>query len=60
MIEYSYEYNTLACAYAECCQFEKASSVQEKVIVLVAVAKADTRDFIKRLDLYKSKKPYRQ
>lgn len=49
--------DTLAAAYAEFGQFDRAIEYQNKAISLVD--KDDVASYRKRLGLYRSKKPYR-
>ena len=54
--------DTLAAAYAEAGQFDKAVETAEKAIQLVRTAKREeiATDIQNRLNLYKAKRPYRQ
>ena len=53
--------DTLAAAYAEAGQFGKAVETAEKAIELARAAKSEklAQDIQSRLNLYKSKRPYR-
>ena len=50
--------DTLAAAYAEAGQFEKAVSTQQEAIALLQT-EAEKNDYRSRLKLYEAKKPYR-
>jgi tetratricopeptide (TPR) repeat protein len=50
--------DTLAAAYAECGDFEKAQEWAAKVVEL-AICDKDKADYLARLELYKQHKPYR-
>ena len=51
--------DTLACAYAEEGDFEKAVTTAAKAIQLLQDKEADSGDVQKRLELFRSAKPYR-
>jgi hypothetical protein len=50
--------DTLAAAYAETQQFDKAVAVQQEAIGLLQ-REAEKKDYASRLQLYQAKKPYR-
>ncbi len=52
--------DTLAAAYGEAGQFDKAVSTQKEAVRLSANNPADNHDFLSRLKLYESQTPYRQ
>ena len=56
--------DTLAAAYAECSDFERAKEWETKAIKMAKSDKAatdkNTQELHSRLELYKAKKPYRQ
>jgi hypothetical protein len=56
----SWNLGTLAAAYAEIGQFEKAVSTQREAIALLQTeTEEEKNDFRSRLKFYESKKPYR-
>jgi tetratricopeptide (TPR) repeat protein len=52
--------STLAAAYAECGQFKKALTFEEKALKDRGYASANRREAQLRLDLYKRQEPYRE
>lgn len=55
-----YTHGTLAAAYAELGEFDKAVAEQDKKLEFKTLDAKEREEGIKQLSLYKAKKPYRQ